>query len=122
MSESASEEEESEEIVKPWVPNFLASNGQWMFACPCGETHTVSTDEKDALINALVEGATTCLVGAAAPSRLVEMEQDAQDNGDNVEQSGPTAGDLTTTADSEIEPQAAQQGEARLPHRAPSWW
>ena len=116
------QEEESEEIVKPWVPNFLASNGQWMFACPCGETHTVSTDEKDALINALVEGATTCLVGAAAPSRLVEMEQDAQDNGDNVEQSGPTAGDLTTTADSEIEPQAAQQGEARLPHRAPSWW
>ncbi|CAE7188346.1 wss2 [Symbiodinium necroappetens] len=107
------EVQDPEETVKPWVPNFLASNGQWMFACPCGETHTVSTEEKEALISALVEGATTCLFGAASSSsRPVEMEQDPQHDAGNMEQFGPTAGELpTTAADREIEPEAAQQRE-----------
>ncbi|CAE7808593.1 wss2 [Symbiodinium sp. CCMP2456] len=114
------EVEDPEETVKPWVPNFLASNGQWMFACPCGETHTVSTEEKDALINALVEGATTCLFGAASSSSgPVEMEQDPQHDGGNMEQFGPTAGDLpTTAADREMEPQAAQRREEIEPSAA----
>ena len=116
------EVQDPEETVKPWVPNFLASNGQWMFACPCGETHTVSTEEKEALISALVEGATTCLFGASSSSsRPVEMEQDPQHDAGNMEQFGPTADELpTTAADREIEPEAAQQREARLPRRAQS--
>mmetsp|Transcript_24301 Transcript_24301/g.38937 ORF Transcript_24301/g.38937 Transcript_24301/m.38937 type:complete len:650 (+) Transcript_24301:129-2078(+) len=62
-----------------FVPNFLASNGTWMFQCPCGLVHEVPDDFKPvqgeaggtACAVALAQAALAALInGTAAPASL----------------------------------------------------
>ena len=101
------EAEEPEDLIKPWVPNFLASNGQWMFACPCGQTHTISTEEKEQLINALVEGATCVMQAHPKP---VQIETD--DQGKEMEVEAP---ELTDAAPSAVASDTAPVLSSALP-------
>eukprot|EP00913_Durusdinium_trenchii_P018538 g17420.t1 len=45
-----------------FVPNFLASNGGWMLACPCGQLHEVSEETKNQLESLFLEGFSGCLM------------------------------------------------------------
>lgn len=54
--ETVPELEEMAEAAKASVPNFLACNGGWMFACPCGEFHEVSEETKTQIESSFLEG------------------------------------------------------------------
>ena len=50
------------DLAKAFVPNFLASNGGWMLACPCGQLHEVSEETKNQLEGIFLEGFSGCLM------------------------------------------------------------
>ena len=57
-----------------FVPNFLASNGGWMLACPCGQLHEVSEETKNQLEALFVEGFSGCLMSSMPSEAAQEAE------------------------------------------------
>lgn len=60
------------DLAKAFVPNFLASNGGWMLACPCGQLHEVSEETKNQLEGAFLEGFSGCLI---TPTEVPEVPE-----------------------------------------------
>lgn len=60
------------DLAKAFVPNFLASNGGWMLACPCGQLHEVSEETKNQLEGLFLEGFSGCLI---TPTEVPEVPE-----------------------------------------------
>eukprot|EP00438_Fugacium_kawagutii_P004606 Skav228997 [mRNA] locus=scaffold127:199578:200786:+ [translate_table: standard] len=65
------------DLAKAFVPNFLASNGGWMLACPCGQFHEVSEETKNQLEGLFLEGFSGCLMTETAGESAVTADADA---------------------------------------------
>mmetsp|Transcript_94442 Transcript_94442/g.225000 ORF Transcript_94442/g.225000 Transcript_94442/m.225000 type:complete len:597 (-) Transcript_94442:80-1870(-) len=89
--EAAQARSEPQEEPASFVPNFLASKGGWMFLCPCGEMHEVSSETKSQLESAFSGNFEGCLMGEAtqdttpAPEETEPREAEAETEPTNQE-------------------------------------
>ncbi len=70
------------DLAKAFVPNFLASNGGWMLACPCGQLHEVSEETKNQLEGIFLEGFSGCLMTSPGADTNVSDPDPAADMAD----------------------------------------
>lgn len=70
------------DLAKAFVPNFLASNGGWMLACPCGQLHEVSEETKNQLEGIFLEGFSGCLMTSSGADTNVMDPDPAADMAD----------------------------------------